>query len=66
MYDKLELYEYFNSKIKEVDEEYRTTTVNFNKYKNVTYVLSKIIELQEEEQNQVVLYLLNNKLFKIK
>ncbi|MBQ3408822.1 MAG: hypothetical protein IJH12_06445 [Clostridia bacterium] len=59
MYDKPKLYEYFDSKLKEIDEEYRTRVINFNKYKNVTYVMSKIMELSSEEQNQVTLYVYN-------
>ena len=59
MYDKPKLYEYFDSKLKELDEEYRTTVINFNKYKNVTYGTSKIMELSKQEQNQIIFYLYN-------
>lgn len=59
MYDKPKLYEYFDSKLKELDEEYRTTVINFNKYKNVTYGMSKIMELSKQEQNQIIFYLYN-------
>ena len=59
MYDKPKLYEYFDSKLKELDEEYRTTVINYNKYKNVTYGMSKIMELSKQEQNQIIFYLYN-------
>ena len=59
-YDKLEEYQYFDNKQKEIDEEYRTTILNFRKYFNVTFVMAKIMEMTKEEQNQVALYLFNN------
>ena len=31
-YDKLEMYKYFDSLLKEIDEEYRTTLINFARY----------------------------------
>ena len=40
------MYEKFDTMLKEVDEEYRTTIINFAKYK--------------VEKNKVVLYLINN------
>jgi hypothetical protein len=46
LYNKAEMYEKFDTMLKEVDEEYRTTIINFAKYK--------------VEKNKVVLYLINN------
>lgn len=59
-YDKPEMYEKFDSKLKEVDDEYRTTIINFNKYPTITFAMAKIMEMSKEEQNQVALYLFNN------
>lgn len=59
-YDKPEMYEKFDNKLKELDEEYRTTIINFNKYPTITFAIAKIIEMTKEEQNQVALYLFNN------
>lgn len=58
-YDKPEMYEKFDNQLKELDEEYRTTIVNFNKYPTVTFAMAKIMEMSKEEQNQVFLYLFN-------
>lgn len=58
-FDKPEMYEKFDSKLKEVDEEYRTTIINFNKYFTITFAMAKIMEMSKEEQNQVSLYLFN-------
>ena len=59
-YDKLEMYEYFDNLLKEVDIEYRTTLINFAKYHLIMFAMAKIMEMTKEEQNQVALYLFNN------
>ena len=60
LYNKAELYEKFDTMLKEVDEEYRTTLINFAKYKLVMFTMAKIIEMEQVERNQVSLYLFNN------
>ena len=60
LYNKTEMYEKFDTILKEVDEEYRTTLINFSKYKLVMFVMAKIMEMTIEQQNQIVLYLYNN------
>lgn len=59
-YDKPEMYKYFDSLLKEIDIEYRTTLVNFAKYHLIMFAMAKIMEMTKEEQNQVALYLFNN------
>ncbi len=59
-YDKPEMYEKFDSKLKELDDEYRTNIINFNKYPTITFAMAKIMEMSKDEQNQVALYLFNN------
>ena len=44
---------------KEVDEEYRTTLINFGKYKIVMFAMAKLMEMETTEQNKVALYLFN-------
>lgn len=46
--------------LKEIDEEYRTTLINFAKYHLIMFAMTKIMEMTKEEQNQVALYLFNN------
>ena len=58
-YDKPEMYKYFDSMLKEIDEEYRTTLINFAKYHLIMFAMAKIIEMDKEEQNQDALYLFN-------
>jgi hypothetical protein len=58
-YDKPEMYEIFDNKLKEIDEEYRTTIINFNKYPSITFTMAKIMAISKAEQNQVALYVYN-------
>ena len=60
LYDKTEMYEKFDTMLKEIDEEYRTTLINFAKYKLVMYTMAKIMEMKQTERNKIVLYLINN------
>ena len=59
IYNTKENYEKFDKILKEVDEEYRTTLINFSKYKLVMFAMAKIMEMTKEEQNQVALFLFN-------
>ena len=60
IYNTEEYYEKFDSILKDIDEEYRTTLINFGKYKIVMFAMAKIMELAVEQQNQVALYTLNS------
>ena len=53
-------YKDFNPNFKEVDEEYRTTLINFAKYKLVMFAMAKLMEMESTEQNKVALYLFNH------
>ena len=60
LYNKTEIHEKFDTMLKEVDEEYRTTIINFAKYQPVMFVMAKIMEIEDAEKNKVVLYLINS------
>ena len=60
LYNKSEMYEKFDTMLKEVDEEYRTTLINFAKYKIVMFTMARIVEMEKGERNRIVLYLINN------
>ena len=60
LYNKTEMYERFDTMLKEVDEEYRTTLINFAKYKLVMFTMAKIMEMEQSERNKVALYLFNS------
>lgn len=60
LYNKNELNQLFDNKLKEIDEEYRTSYVNMSKYKIVMYVMAKMMEMDKEKQNQMMMHLVNN------
>ena len=59
LYNRNEIYKKFDIMLKEVDEEYRTTLINFAKYKLVMFAMAKLMEMETTEQNKVALYLSN-------
>ena len=59
LYNKTEMYEKFDTMLKEVDEEYRTTLINFAKYKLVMFTMAKIMEMEQIKRNKVILFLFN-------
>ena len=59
IYNTKEYYEKFDRMLKYIDEEYRTTLINFGKYKLVMFAMAKLIEMDITEQNKVALYLFN-------
>lgn len=58
-YDKPGMYDRFDNKLKEIDEEYRTTIINFNKSPTITFAMAKTMEIGKPEQNKIALYLFN-------
>lgn len=59
LYNKSEMYKKFDTILKKIDEEYRTTVINFSKYELVMFAMAKLIEMNDEERNKIALYLLN-------
>ena len=59
MYNTKGSYEKFDSMLKDIDEEYRTTHINMAKYKNIMFAEAKLMEMPTELQNQVAMYLYN-------
>ena len=60
IYNTKENYEKFDSMLKSIDEEYRTTIINFGKYKLVIFAIAKLMEMDTTDQNKVALYLFND------
>lgn len=59
IYNTKENYEKFDIMLKEVDEQYRTTLINFSKYKLVMFAMAKLMEIEQVERNKIALYLFN-------
>ncbi|MCI9178169.1 MAG: hypothetical protein HFJ28_06460 [Clostridia bacterium] len=60
IYNTKENYDKFDSMLKSIDEEYKTTLINFGKYKLVMFAMAKLMEMETTEQNKVALYLFNS------
>ena len=60
IYNTKENYEKFDNMLKDIDEEYRTTLINFGKYKLIMFAMAKLMEMATTEQNKVALYLFNS------
>ncbi len=65
-YDKKEMCRCFDNLLKEINIEYRTTTVNFANYPYTIFISSKIMEMDSAQQNKIALYLFNSINFEIK
>ena len=50
----------FDTMLKVVDEEYKTTLINLAKYKLVMFAMAKLTEMKRTEQNKIALYLFNS------
>ena len=59
-YDKKEMLKKADTKLREIDEGYRTTYVNMRKYGPVLLTTAMITELAPKEQNKVTLFLINS------
>ena len=59
IYNTKENYEKFDNMLKSIDEEYRTTIINFNKYHLITFAMAKLMEMNATEQNKIAMYLFN-------
>ena len=53
IYNTKDNYEKFDTMLKEIDEEYRITIINFNKYPTITFAMAKIMEMNNNQQNQI-------------
>ena len=59
IYNTKENYEKFDAMLKDIDDEYGTTLINFAKSKLVMFAMPKLMEMETTEQNKVALYLFN-------
>ena len=59
-YNKVHIYSIFDKRLKEIDNEYLASYVNMRKYPIILIVMAKIMEMNNQEQNQIAMYLYNN------
>ena len=58
-YNKAHIHNIFDKKLKAIDNEYLTSYVNMRKYPTLLFIMAKIMEMNNQEQNQVAMYLYN-------
>ena len=59
-YSKAHIHSIFDKRLKEIDNEYLTSYVNTRKYPAILFVMAKIMEMNNKEQNQIAIYLFNS------
>ena len=59
-YNKAHIHGRFDKELKKLDKNYLTSYVNMRKYPQVLFVMAKIKEMNNTEQNKVAMYLVNN------
>ena len=58
-YNKAHIHSIFDKRLKEIDNEYLVSYVNMREYPTILFVMAKIMEMNNQEQNQVTMYLIN-------
>jgi len=58
-YNKAHIHSKFNKELKKINKDYLTSYINMRKYPQVLFVMAKIMEMNNTEQNKVALYLVN-------
>lgn len=58
-YNKAQIFNKMDAKLKEIDKEYTISFSGIENHPLVLFVTSKIMELSKEEQNRIALYLVN-------
>ena len=59
-YNKAHIHSIFDKRLKEIDNEYLASYVNMRKYPTILFAMAKIMEMNNNQQNQVAMYLYNN------
>ena len=59
-YNKTHIHSIFDKRLKEIDNEYLKSYVNIRKYPTILFIMSKLMEMNYNHQNQVLMYLYNN------
>ena len=59
-YNKAHIHSIFDKRLKEIDNEYLTNYVNMRKYPTILFVMAIIMEMNNQEQSQVAMYLYNS------
>ena len=59
-YNKSHIHSIFDKRLKEIDNEYLVGYINMRKYPTILFVMARIMEMNNQEQNQIAMYLYNS------
>ncbi len=59
-YNKAHIHSIFEKRLKEIDNEYLTNYVNMRKSPTILVIMSKLMEMTKEQQNQIALFIFNS------
>ena len=59
-YDNAHIHSIFDKRLKAIDNEYLVSYINMRKYPTILFVMAKITEMNNQEQNQIALFLINS------
>ena len=58
-YNKAHIHSIFDKRLKAIDNEYLVSYINMRKYPTILFAMAKITEMNNQEQNQIAMYLIN-------
>ena len=58
-YNNAHIHSIFDKRLKEIDNKYLVIYINMRKYTQVLFVMARIMEMNNAEQNKVAMYLFN-------
>ena len=59
-YNKAHIHSIFDKKLKKIDNEFLVSYVNMRKYPILLFIMAKIMEMNNQEQNQITMHLFNH------
>ena len=59
-YNKAHIHSIFDKRLKEIDNEYLASYVNMRKSPTILFIMSKLMEMTKEQQNQIALFIFNS------
>ena len=59
-YNKAHIHSIFDKRLKAIDNEYLVSYINMRKYPTILFAMAKITEMNNQEQNQIAIYLINS------
>ena len=59
-YNKAHIHSIFDKRLKAINNEYLVSYINMRKYPTILFAMAKITEMNNQEQNQIAIYLINS------